>query len=114
MPERSNTERALGIVIGKLEDISQRLDRQDESRARLHQEVNELVMRMTYIEADMGSVKKKVENQEEITVKFSTIKTQAEGMGTLGRWILRAGVWVVTVGGWLVAVYTYLTGRPPP
>jgi hypothetical protein len=38
-------ERALGIVLGKLEGIEGQLKRQDESRAALHRRLDDLVMR---------------------------------------------------------------------
>jgi hypothetical protein len=45
LPATSNVERALGIVLGKLEGIEGQLKRQDESRAALHRRLDDLVMR---------------------------------------------------------------------
>lgn len=110
----SSIERALGVVIGKLDGIEGRLDKQDASRAILHQRLDDLVMRTTHLESDMLSVKGRVEANEKVTVEVTTLRSKAEGAGTLGRWLIRLGIGVVTAAGWLVGVYTYLTGRPPP
>jgi len=110
----NNFERDLYIIVGKLEDILRRLDHQDESRSALHKSMNDLVMRTTHLEADMSSVKHKVENHEKVTVEVTTLRTKAQGAGTLGQWLIRIGIGVVGFAGWLVGVYTWLTGRPPP
>jgi hypothetical protein len=114
LPASSNVERALGIVLGKLEGIEAQLIRQDESRAGLHRRLDELVMRTTHLETDMMSVKNKVDAHEKVTVEVTTLRTRAEGAGTAGRWLLRAGIAIVTFAGWLVGAYTWFTGRPPP
>lgn len=114
MPETSNIERALGIVLGKLDGIEDRLERQDDSRAKLHSRLDDLVMRTTHLESDMSSVKNRVEAHEKVTVEVTTLRTRAEGAGTLGRWLIRIGIGVVTAAGWLIGAYTWMTGRPPP
>ena len=113
MPE-TNVERQLGIIIGKLEGIEDRLDRADDSRARLHESLNNVVMRTTYIETDMTALNRKVESVEKITDDVKTIRDQAVGAGTAGRWLIKIGIGVVTTAGWLAAAYTWMTGRPPP
>lgn len=114
MPQTSNIERALGIVVGKLEGIEERLKRQDESRAALHRRMDDLVMRTTHLESDLSSMKHKIQGMEKVTVEVTTLRTKAEGAGTVGRWLLRAGIAIVSFAGWVVGIYTYWTGRPPP
>lgn len=114
MPTNSNIERAIGVVIGKLDGIEDRLDRQDESRAALHKRVDDLILRTTHLETDMGSIRNKVDAHEKVTVEVTTLRTKAQGAGTLGRWLVRLGIGIVTVAGWIVGLYTYWTGRPPP
>ena len=109
-----NVERALGVVIGKLDGIEDRLDRQDESRAKLHQGLDEQVMRLTHMESDVVSLKNKVEAHDKVTVEVTTLRTKAEGAGTAGRWLLRLGIGIVTFAGWLLGIYTWMTGKPPP
>lgn len=113
MPD-SSIDRQLGIVIGKLDGIEDRLDRQDESRAKLHKRMDEIVMRTTHLESDVSSVKSKVDDMEKVTIEVSTLRNRAEGAGTLGRWLIRIGIGVVTLAGWIIGAYTYVTGRPPP
>jgi hypothetical protein len=62
----------------------------------------------------MLSIKNKVDAHEKVTVEVTTLRTRAEGAGTAGRWLLRAGIAIVTFAGWLVGAYTWMTGRPPP
>lgn len=114
MPASSNIERALGIVIGKLESIEVRLGKQDESRAALHKVVDDLVMRTTHLETDLLSVKNQVKGVEQVTDDVKALRQQAQGAGTLGQWLIKLGIGVVAFAGWAVGVYTWFTGRPPP
>lgn len=114
MPATSNIERALGIVVGKLEAIEDRLKRQDESRAVLHRRLDDLVMRTTHLESDLSSVKNKVEAHERVTVEVTTLRTKAQGAGMLGHGLLRLGGWILGAAGWLYGAYLWFTGRPPP
>lgn len=84
------------------------------SRAGIHRRLDDIVQRTANLESDMSATKNKVEGMEKVTVEVTTLRSKSEGAGTLGRWLLRAGIGVVTVAGWLVGAYTYLTGRPPP
>lgn len=114
MPANSNIDRSLGIVIGKLDGIEDRLDRQDESRAALHHRLDDLVMRTTHLESDMSSVRNKVDGMEKVTVEVTTLRTKAQGAGTLGRWLLYLGGLLLSAAGGAAAVWTMITGRPPP
>lgn len=114
MPTQSNIERAIGVVIGKLDGIEDRLDRQDDSRAKLHQRLDDLVMRTTHLEGDMSSIRHKVDGMEKVTVEVTTLRTKAQGAGTLGRWLLIAGGWLLSAAGGFAAAWTFVTGRPPP
>lgn len=84
------------------------------SRAGIHRRLDEQLGRLTNVEADIGKLKDKVTDMENVTVEVKTIRAKAQGAGTLGFWLIRAGVYVVGAAGWLVGVYTWLTGRPPP
>lgn len=110
----ASIDRALGIVIGKLEAIDDRLTRQDESRAALHKRLDDLVLRTTHLESDVSTITTKVQGMEKVTVEVTTLRTKAEGAGTVGRWLLRVGIAIVGFVGWVFGLYTWLTGRPPP
>lgn len=114
MPTSGNIERALGVVIGKLETIEGRLGKQDESRAALHRRVDDLVMRTTHLETDLLTVKNQVKGVEQVTDDVKILRQQAQGAGTLGQWLIKLGIGVVAFAGWAVGVYTWFTGRPPP
>lgn len=110
-----------GIVKGLAEKIEENerratdsVRRADESRANVHRRLDDLVMRTTHLESDMSETKHKVQGMEKVTVEVTTLRTKAEGAGTLGRWLIRIGIGVVTIAGWLIGAYTYVTGRPPP
>ncbi|KQZ81862.1 hypothetical protein ASD64_08870 [Mesorhizobium sp. Root157] len=114
MATNASVERTLGLVLGKLEAIDDRLERADESRSGLHRRMDDLVMRTGHLEANVGSIAKKVEDMEKVTVEVTTLRTKAQGAGTLGKWLIRLGIGVVMAAGWMMSVYTWLTGRPPP
>lgn len=110
----SNIERALGTVIGKLSGIEDRLERQDQSRAVLHSRLDHLSTQTTRLEGDLSTIRRKVDDMEKVTVEVTTLRTKAQGAGTLGRWLIRLGIAIVTAAGWAVGAYTWITGRPPP
>lgn len=85
-----------------------------EYRHGVREELAKLVLRQTHIEADVLSMKTKVEGMEKVTVTTTTLLTKAEGAGTLGLWLLRIGIGVVTVAGWIVGAIAWLNPRPPP
>jgi hypothetical protein len=84
------------------------------SRANVHRRLDEVVMRTTNLEADVSSVKHKVEEMESVTDDVVALRQQAAGAGTLGKGLIKVGIAVVAFAGWLIGIYTYLTGRPPP
>lgn len=114
MAVNASVERTLGLILGKLEAMEERMDKAETSRAGVHRRLDDLVMRTTHLESDVASTKMRVEGMEQVTVQTTTLITKAEGAGTLGRWLIRIGVAVVTVAGWIIGAYTWLTGRPPP
>lgn len=83
-------------------------------RQGVREELSNIVLRQTHLETDVASLKNKVEAHEEVTVQIKTLRSKAEGAGTLGYWLIRIGIGVMTLAGWLIGAYTWLTGRPPP
>lgn len=114
MPAQSNVERTLGIILGKLEALDDRLERADKSRENLHQRLDALVIRTTHLEADLFAVKNQTSTMKLVTDDVSTLRLKAEGAGSAGRFLIRIGIAIVTFAGWLFGIYTYVTGRPPP
>lgn len=114
MPENSNIERALGTVIGQLRAIEDRLKRADDSRAKTHSRLDDLVLRTTYLESDMASTKTKIEKIEAVTSDVVEMRTKAMGAGWAGKWIIRSALTLIGAAGWLYSAYLSLTGRPPP
>lgn len=112
--ESSSIDLKLGVVIGKLDGIEGRLDKQDESRAVLHRRMDEVILRQTHLEADVATLKNKVDGMEEVTVQVRTLRNKAQGAGMMGRWLLSAGGWILGAAGWLYGAYLWFTGRPPP
>jgi hypothetical protein len=104
MPDNAGPiERALGRVIGKLESIEDRLERADDSRALMHQEINQLVLRTTHVESDQLTIKAQLSKLQLVTDDVIVLRTKAQGAGTLGRWLIKIGIGIITVAGWLVA-----------
>jgi hypothetical protein len=114
MATNASVERTLGIILGKLEGMEERMDKAENSRAGVHRRLDDLVMRTTHLESDVSSTKNKIETMERVTVEVTTLRTKAEGAGTLGRWLIKFGLCVIWLAGVLVGAYTYITGRPPP
>lgn len=110
----SSVERTLGILLGKLEGIEDRLERADESRAGIYKRLEDLVLRTTHLEADVMSVKAKTDAIQSVTEDVKKMRQQAQGAGTMGRWLIRIGVGIIMAAGWLMTVYTWATGKPPP
>lgn len=110
--------RAIGELTAEVRGL--RRDVQDDRtasasyRAGMRDEMSKIVMRQTHLETDVSSIKAKVEDMEQVTIEVKTLRSKAEGAGTLGRWLIRIGIGVVTFAGWLAAAYTQFTGRPPP
>jgi len=86
----------------------------NESRANVHRRLDDLVERTTHLETDTSTVKRKVEDMEKVTVEVTTMRTKAEGAGTLGCWLISVGGWVISAAVSIIGFYTWLTGRPPP
>ncbi len=110
--------RAIGELTAEVRGL--RRDVQDDRttsanyRASMRDEMGKIVMRQTHLETDVSSIKMKVEDMEQVTIEVKTLRSKAEGAGTLGRWLIRIGIGVVTCAGWIIGAYTYMTGKPPP
>ena len=101
-------------VRGLRHDVQEDRRASAEYRAGIRDELAKIVMRQTHLEADVSSMRSKVDAAEKVTVEVTTLRTKAEGAGTVGRWLIRFGIGVVTFAGWVLGLYTWLTGRPPP
>lgn len=120
--ELIGTVKAIEKGIGEIKaDIAASDVASSSSRANVHRRLDEVVTRQGYVESDMLGVKNrlddvtdKIESVERVTVEVTTLRTKAEGAGTLGRWLIRIGIGIVTFAGWMIGIYTYWTGRPPP
>jgi hypothetical protein len=112
--DEGNVERNLGRVLAKLEDIQRRMDHADDSRSSIHEGMNSIVLRVSHIEADLTTVKRKVEGVEQVTEDVKKMRERAFGAGTFGVWLWRVGGVVISFAAGLAAAYTWLTGRPPP
>lgn len=80
-------ERQLDIMIGQLQGISRRLDHADDSRAKLHERIDEMAEgvarvsgKVDTVEAKMESVAEKVAGMEPDIATFRGIKTKAAGV----------------------------------
>ncbi|WP_432288747.1 DUF1515 family protein (plasmid) [Aminobacter sp. BA135] len=113
MSEQS-IDRALGRMEGDLKAILDRMKMADESRAAVHRRLDEFSNRLTHVEADLIVVKHSQANMQAVTDDVFSLRTQAQGAGTAGLYLLKVGIAIVGAAGWLLSAYTWLTGRPPP
>src|SRR5688572_26511203 len=114
---QSSVERTLGILLGKVEGIEDRLVEADQGRQLIHQRLDQLVIRTTHLESDVFTTKQavdttktSVEAMKGVTDDVVMLRQRAEGAGTLGRWLYRIAVWSIGAAGWLIGLYTWLTG----
>ncbi|MCC5777835.1 DUF1515 family protein [Nitratireductor sp. B36] len=110
----ASVERTLGQILGELKGIDDRLKRADDSRAVVHRRLDEVSNRLSQLEGEAETTKAKVDQMQAVTDDVVKLRTQAQGAGTVGRWLIRIGIGVVTLAGWIIGAYTWLTGRPPP
>ena len=99
---------------GIASDMRESEDKADMSRANVHRRLDEVVLRTGHLEADMSTVKHKVEGMETVTDDIKIMRERARGAGTLGVWLWRIGGGILSAAGGFAAAYTWLTGRPPP
>ncbi|MDR7034476.1 DUF1515 family protein [Mesorhizobium sp. BE184] len=113
--ELRGTVEAVKSGIGEIkDDMAASEVASSNSRQNMHHRLDDIVMRTTHLESDMSSTKHKLDSMEKVTVEVTTLRTKAQGAGTLGRWLIRFGIGIVTLAGWLIGAYTWMTGRPPP
>lgn len=124
--------RALGVLIGKVDEIGKQLaatrqdmteseNKSDESRGNMHRrldsvqsEIHDLKMTTASQAAAIDDLKESVSEMQTVTDDVKTMRQQAQGAGTLGQWLIKIGIAVLAMAGWIATAYTYLTGRPPP
>lgn len=124
-PQFNELYKLVGELIGSVKAIESGIDdikkdmasselTSSSSRANMHRRLDEQLMRLTNVETDIGNLKNKVTDMENVTVEVKTIRAKAQGAGALGYGLLRLGGFVLSFAGGAAAVYTWLTGRPPP
>lgn len=130
--EGADINRALGQLIGKVDEIGKQLaeTRQDmtasernaaESRGNVHRRLDDVqseihALKITSVNqaAAIDGLKGSVAEMQTVTDDVKTLRQQAQGAGTLGQWLIKIGIAVLAIAGWVASAYTYLTGRPPP
>jgi len=128
----SNLNRAIGVLMGKVDAIGEQLvetrtdmrmaqEKSDVSRANVHRRLDEITGRTQHLEhtsmshaETLRGIEASVADVRLVTDDVKMMRAQAEGAGTLGRWLIKIGITVLACAGWIVSAYTYLTGRPPP
>lgn len=101
-------------VRGLRRDVQEDRRTSSEYRQGVREELANLVLRQTHIEADVSTLKNKVDGMEKVTIEVTTLRSKAQGAGIMGHWLLKAGGWVLGAAGWLYGAYLWFTGRPPP
>jgi outer membrane murein-binding lipoprotein Lpp len=90
------------------------IEQANQSRAIVHNRLDELFDRTTRLESATSTVQETVAEMEKVTIEVTAMRAQAQGAGTLGRALLAIGGWVISAAVSIAAFYTWLTGRPPP
>lgn len=124
--------RSIGKLIGTVEAVEKKVDEQSrkmetsertasENRANIHRRLDDIVERtgdmeseFNTIKRDVSSIRRKVDEHEQVTIQIKHLRSKAEGAGTLGRWLIKFGGWILGGASTIGMIYTWLTGRPPP
>ncbi|WP_048649080.1 DUF1515 family protein [Nitratireductor soli] len=85
----ASVERTLGQILGELKGIDDRLQRADDSGAVVHRRLDEVSTRLSHMEGEVDATKQKIEQMQAVTDDVVKLRTQAQGAGTVGRWLVR-------------------------
>lgn len=114
----NDLSRAIGELTGEVRALRRDVqeDRQTAATYRqgVRQELSQFREALTAIDGEVAALKRQVATHEMVTAEVATLRTKAQGAGTAGRLLLRAGIGLVTFVGWVFGLYTWWTGRPPP
>ena len=102
----------------KVDDLKADMSASEEasatSRANVHKRLDDIVTRTGHLETDVTVMKETLDKVESVSDDVISMRQQATGAGTLGRWLIRLGLGIVWLASVAAGAYTYLTGRPPP
>lgn len=111
----------LGEAITMLKGINTRMDRADESRAKIYERLDDMAQRETRIEGEVKSlgdrvvsIEKKVNEQATITEEVKTARDRVIFAGTVGKVLWSIGKGLLAAAAGAAAVYYQMTGKPPP
>jgi hypothetical protein len=76
----------LGRLTATVEGVSEHLERQDQksvvSRAAMHKRLDDVVLRVGYLESDVGAIKTTTSSMQEVTDEV--VQWKQRGLGALG------------------------------
>lgn len=101
-------------VRGLRRDVQEDRKTASNYRAGVRKDIGDLVMRITHVEADMETVKRRSDEFQQASDTVKNMTAQAQGAGTLGHWLLKAGGWLLSAAAGAAAMWYQITGRPPP
>lgn len=86
--EGNGTQRDLGMLIGKLDGISQRLDRADASRANTHDRMDRMASDIAVMRSDLGRVIRDMDDMKPEVELIKGLRFKAAGailvLGAIG------------------------------
>jgi hypothetical protein len=65
--------------------MEERMEKVETSRAGVHRRLDDLLQRTTHLDGEVSSTKAKVEDMEKVIVEVTTLRSKAQGAGTLGK-----------------------------
>jgi len=89
-------------------------EKADKSRANVHKRLDEQSDKQAALEVHFAVMSKDVTEMKSVTDEVVSMRQQAQGAGTLGRWLLRIGSGILVLAGWVTSAYMYFAARPPP
>lgn len=98
-PETNGTQRDIGVLIGKVDDIVRRLGEADTSRARMHEHINSMSNDVATIKTEVAGVRSDIDEMKPEVEMVKHLKSKAAGailvLGSLGAMI-----------GWLLSTFS--------
>lgn len=117
----NSIEYKLGEALAMLKGIDGRMDKADESRAKMYARMDEMAQRETRIEGDLsalkdrvGSIEQKVDAQQAVTDEVKIVRDRVLFAGKLGAILWTIGKALIAAAAGAATYWYAMTGRPPP
>lgn len=117
----NSIEYKLGEALAMLKGIGSRMDKADESRAKMYARMDDMAQRETRIEGEVtalktevAAVKAKVDAQQAVTDEVKIVRDRVLFAGKLGAFLWTIGKALLAAAAGAATYWYAMTGRTPP